>query len=118
MNFVDIKERFNRAHKSTRCTVERAFGILKRQFHCLHGELRLQPGRACRIILACCVLHNIAMERGQRLEYDDECVEAGEEFELALLTPEGARTVQMAEKLLRQKGFEKKNKIAMSHFKR
>ena len=58
------------------------------------------------------------MERGQRLEYDDECVEAGEEFELALLTPEGARTVQMAEKLLRQKGFEKKNKIAMSHFKR
>ena len=56
------------------------------------------------------------MERGQRLEYDDEGVEAGEEFELALPTPDAS--LQMAEKLLRQKGFEKRNKIAMSHFKR
>jgi len=40
--------RFKRAHKTTRCTIERAFGILKRRFHCLHTELRLQPGPPCR----------------------------------------------------------------------
>jgi hypothetical protein len=49
------------------------------------------------------VLHNIGINRGQRLEYDDEGVDAGEEFELALPTPDAS--VPLAEKLLRQKRF-------------
>lgn len=37
------KIRFNRAHKSTRCTIERSFGILKKRFHVLHSEIRMSP---------------------------------------------------------------------------
>jgi len=51
---------YNAAHCSTRNTVERAFGVLKRRFHCLHGELRMTPDRVCNIICATVVLHNIA----------------------------------------------------------
>ncbi|XP_041472595.1 putative nuclease HARBI1 [Lytechinus variegatus] len=54
------EERFNRAHKLTRSMVERAIGQLKRRFHCLHGELRVSPSKASRIIGCCCILHNIA----------------------------------------------------------
>ncbi|KAM7285220.1 putative voltage-dependent sodium channel [Ixodes scapularis] len=35
-------------------------GQLKRRFHCLHAELRMQPERCCDITVACCVLHNLA----------------------------------------------------------
>ncbi|XP_030834470.1 putative nuclease HARBI1, partial [Strongylocentrotus purpuratus] len=51
---------YYRAHKHTRCLVERSIGQLKRRFHCLHGELRVSPLKASRIIASCCVLHNIA----------------------------------------------------------
>ncbi|XP_052390499.1 putative nuclease HARBI1 [Carassius gibelio] len=53
---------YNTAHCSTRNTVERAFGVLKRRFHCLHGELRMAPDRVCNIICATVVLHNIARD--------------------------------------------------------
>ncbi|GFO21901.1 protein antagonist of like heterochromatin protein 1, partial [Plakobranchus ocellatus] len=33
------QERFNVSHKSTRVTVERCIGVLKRRWHCLHTEL-------------------------------------------------------------------------------
>ena len=45
-------------------TVEQTFGILKRRFSCLHGELRLEPARACQVVTACCVLHNIGIALG------------------------------------------------------
>lgn len=54
------EERYNHAHCKTRNTVERNFGVLKRRFHCLHGELRMSPARVCKIIGACVVLHNMA----------------------------------------------------------
>ena len=55
------EENFNRAHKVTRCIIERTFGLLKRRFHVLHSEVRMAPDRVCTIIAACCVLHNIAV---------------------------------------------------------
>lgn len=54
------QKRFNNAHKSTRGTVERAFGQLKRRFPCLSLGLRLRPNKWCKVIVACFVLHNIA----------------------------------------------------------
>lgn len=50
--------RYLRRHKSTRCIVECAFGILKEKFPCLN-ELRLRPEVAGRVILSCMTLHNI-----------------------------------------------------------
>lgn len=75
------ERRYNAAFKCTRATVERCIGVIKRRFHCLHAELRYTPGRACRIITACIVLHNIALEFGTPMEddpvndddNDDEC---------------------------------------------
>ena len=46
--------------KTTRCSVERSIGQLKRRFNCLQSGFRLQPEKACIIIVTCVILHNIA----------------------------------------------------------
>ncbi|CAC5411101.1 HARBI1 [Mytilus coruscus] len=51
----DCHERFNRAHTKTRCCIERS------RFNCLHSGVRVNPEKACTMIMACAVLHNIAI---------------------------------------------------------
>ncbi|TNM89154.1 hypothetical protein fugu_005409 [Takifugu bimaculatus] len=46
------QQNFNYAHTSTRGTIERINGILKRRFACLN-YLRVEPKEACNIICAC-----------------------------------------------------------------
>ena len=36
-------------------------GIWKSRISCLHSEIRLSHQRACTGVVACCVLHNIAI---------------------------------------------------------
>ena len=55
---------YSRAFVSTRVTIERCNGVLKRRFHCLHAELRYTPQRSCKTTTACVVLHNMALEFG------------------------------------------------------
>jgi hypothetical protein len=78
------KERsFNRSLKSTRSAIERAFGILKRRFHVLHGEIRMTPERVCAIIAASFVLHNIAIDHNEPeddLEYEED-LEVGNNYQ-------------------------------------
>ena len=53
---------YNEAHAKTRAPVERAFGVLKMRFRCIDhsgGTLLFRPERACQIVTACVVLHNI-----------------------------------------------------------
>lgn len=57
--------RYNRAHNRTRALIENTFGVLNARFACLR-QLRVAPVRACRIIAACCVLHNRANFRKER----------------------------------------------------
>lgn len=60
------KERiYNTKHMSTRASVERSIGVLKKRFHGLR-RLRVQPPKACKIIVACVMLHN----RARRLKLD------------------------------------------------
>ena len=54
-------ENYNYAHKKTRVLIEQTFGRWKRRFHCLHGEIRMAPDKVCTIIVACAVLHNMAI---------------------------------------------------------
>lgn len=68
----DVQKKFNVAHKKTRCVIERAFGMWKRRFHVLHSEIRMSPIRACRVIAACAVLHNIAKSRNDDEDFDDD----------------------------------------------
>ncbi|XP_050706066.1 putative nuclease HARBI1 [Eriocheir sinensis] len=63
---------YNSAHKRTRSVVERGIGQLKRRFHVLHGEIRLEPRKACRVIMACGILHNICKLRNIELDEEDD----------------------------------------------
>ena len=59
--------RFNNIHAHTRAVIERTFGLLKGRWMCLDtagGRLLYAPEKVCRIILACCVLHNLGMAHG------------------------------------------------------
>ena len=98
LNPNNVQERrYNQAFKTTRATVERCIGILKRRFHCLHSELRYSPGRACRIITACIVLHNLAIDFGTPLEDDSADDADDDELEVCDMQPaRGGRVVRQA----------------------
>eukprot|EP00745_Piridium_sociabile_P033264 TRINITY_DN57006_c0_g1_i5.p1 TRINITY_DN57006_c0_g1~~TRINITY_DN57006_c0_g1_i5.p1 ORF type:complete len:132 (+),score=25.13 TRINITY_DN57006_c0_g1_i5:461-856(+) len=51
---------YNFAHSSTRSTVERSIGVAKNRWNCLRCGLRLEPAKACRVIMVCLMLHNRA----------------------------------------------------------
>lgn len=55
--------RFNTRIKGVRSTVERCIGVLKGRFRCLLKDraLHYKPRNAARIIMACAILHNIAI---------------------------------------------------------
>ena len=61
---TENERHYNRSHILTRNIIERLFGVLKqflRRFACLHFGLRTKLStRLIIIIVACCVLHNIA----------------------------------------------------------
>ncbi|KAJ1110098.1 hypothetical protein NDU88_007453 [Pleurodeles waltl] len=60
------EERYNEAHGRTRRVIERTFCLLKARFRCLRmtgGSLFYSPKRVCQIIVACCMLHNLALRR-------------------------------------------------------
>lgn len=57
------QRKYNFHHKHCRVRIEQAFGVLKRRFAVLHNEIRLNPTKCCNVIAACCVLHNIAIDR-------------------------------------------------------
>ena len=54
---------YNVAHKNTRCKIECCNGVLKNRFRCLlkHRVLHVTPYKACKIINACIVLHNMCI---------------------------------------------------------
>ncbi|XP_068103245.1 putative nuclease HARBI1 [Hyperolius riggenbachi] len=67
---------YNSAHSRTRVVVERTFGVLKGRFRAISlsgGHLRYSPGKVCKIVMACCVLHNMARKAG--LELNEEIPE-------------------------------------------
>ncbi|OWF49490.1 nuclease HARBI1 [Mizuhopecten yessoensis] len=59
------EERYNSAHCRTRNVVERAFGVLKARFRCLHktgGSLPYHPQKCAKIIECAIRLHNLAID--------------------------------------------------------
>ena len=58
---TSAQENYNYAHNKTQVLIEQTFGRWKRQFHCLHGEIRIANDKVCTIIVACAVLHNMAI---------------------------------------------------------
>ncbi len=112
------KIRFNRAHKTTRCTIERSFGIVKKRFHVLHSEIRMSPTKVSWVIVACCVLHNLAIDLNMPL-YDEWNVDVDtDEEEIVGLDarPTGNTTQKDAE--LRRLGHNKRDGVARQIFSR
>ncbi|XP_036322255.1 putative nuclease HARBI1 [Rhagoletis pomonella] len=62
---------YNYSHISTRNVVERSYGILKRRWPVLSMGMRVRIHTAQSIIVACAVLHNIAMNERDYVP-DDE----------------------------------------------
>ena len=58
------EEHYNRVHKRARCTAERAFGQLKRQFYCLDSGLRCNIERISSTIIVCFILHSFSSSFG------------------------------------------------------
>jgi hypothetical protein len=63
---------YNRCHIKTRNTVERTIGILKNRFSCLANKLHYKPEFVGNIVVACCVLHNIAVLNKEPLTYEPD----------------------------------------------
>ncbi|PIK43221.1 putative nuclease HARBI1 [Apostichopus japonicus] len=53
---------YNRAHPRTRVFIEQVNGQLKMKFPCLMVGLHVGPKQACRTIVACAVLFNLAKD--------------------------------------------------------
>lgn len=66
------QERYNRSLTRSRGIIERAIGVLKRRFSCMHSELRYHPERCTTVIAACVILHNIGLQRNDDLADDED----------------------------------------------
>nr|XP_034315948.1 putative nuclease HARBI1 isoform X1 [Crassostrea gigas] len=59
------EENYNSAHSKTRVVVERALGVCKSRFRCIHksgGMLLFTPAKSVQIITAVFKLHNLCMD--------------------------------------------------------
>ncbi len=74
------QKRFNSAHRRTRVLVEQAFGVMKRRFHILHAENRLEISKAPKVVVCCAALH--AIDCKLNLEEDVENIEPNEDEEI------------------------------------
>ncbi|XP_053317090.1 putative nuclease HARBI1 [Spea bombifrons] len=62
---TDSEKAYNEAHSRTRSVIDKTFKLLKTQFKCLNksgGGLQYDPTKVSDIIVACCILHNIAVQ--------------------------------------------------------
>ncbi|XP_035250744.1 putative nuclease HARBI1 [Anguilla rostrata] len=82
--------RYNLAHTATHEIVDRTFRAIQTRFRCLDGSkgyLQYSPEKCARIILACCVLHNVSLQSGldawtfERTETPDQAEEACEQMD-------------------------------------
>jgi hypothetical protein len=67
-NLAPQQLRFNRKLSSVRQTVERAFGHLKGRFRHLRDIPLHNHGEICRLVMACCILHNICVLKEDDVE--------------------------------------------------
>ena len=71
-NINHSKARFNTILSKSRVIVEQTFGALKGRWRCLLKVLEIHPMNVPKTVVACCVLHNICVLKGEpELELDE-----------------------------------------------
>ncbi|XP_071106275.1 putative nuclease HARBI1 [Haliotis cracherodii] len=65
------EDRYHGSLCRTRVLIEQTFGVLKRRFQCLYHELKATPRQAVTYVVACVVLHNLGIERGDIINHDE-----------------------------------------------
>jgi len=73
---TEAQKKYNASHVAARNCIERANGILKRRFPALKYGLRLSLEHTLPVIVATCILHNIALVMGDEVPPDDEELDA------------------------------------------
>lgn len=100
-----VKNLYNESQIRTRNVIERAYGVWKRRFPCLSLGLRIALEKVQPVVMACAVLHNIAIDENDHLPP----VEV-EGFEEALV-PTAIPTIALAEGAPQQ-GMRGENQLA------
>lgn len=110
-------ERYNNCHKQARCTIERCNGVIKMRFRCLlkHRVLHYKPEKCCKIINACCLLHNLCIQNNVPLvDIDDPEADFGIINIRGNLQPENIRGPRANRDLLA--GRQVQQRIIRNHF--
>lgn len=97
---------YTKMHCSARNTVERTIGVLKNRWRCLlrHRVLHYHPDVAGKIINACCVLHNMCINR-VGVDLEENTAEDDNEHFVAV-TPQESSSSTAAEL---RRGIQKRN---------
>lgn len=69
--------------------MERGIGQLKRRFHVLHGEIRVNPVKTTKIVMVCAALHNLCKQRNVQLPEEDIPVHEVQPVEALPIPPLG-----------------------------
>uniref|UniRef100_UPI00398F0038 putative nuclease HARBI1 isoform X3 n=2 Tax=Pristiophorus japonicus TaxID=55135 RepID=UPI00398F0038 len=72
---TEAEYRYNDSHVATHNIVKKTIGILKQRFRCLDrsgGCLQYSPQQVAEFTVVCCMLHNLAIMRGQDLPLGTE----------------------------------------------
>uniref|UniRef100_UPI00398E69EC putative nuclease HARBI1 n=1 Tax=Pristiophorus japonicus TaxID=55135 RepID=UPI00398E69EC len=67
---TEAEQRYNEGHAATRKIIRQTIGVLKQRFRCLDrsgGSLQYFPQQVSEFIVVCCMLHNLAIMKGQAL---------------------------------------------------
>ncbi|XP_026488745.2 putative nuclease HARBI1 [Vanessa tameamea] len=75
------EEAYNRAQVASRNPIERLFGVLKCRFPSLHNGLGVNVKNIPPIIVACAVLHNIALSRQGNIIVEEDTLNSVEEIQ-------------------------------------
>ncbi|XP_050063025.1 putative nuclease HARBI1, partial [Aphis gossypii] len=70
---------YNESQIRTRNLVERTYGVWKRRFPILSLGLRFQAHKMQSVIIACSVLHNIAIDKNDQIPYDNSVIQLPED---------------------------------------
>ena len=79
------ERRYNVAHKQPRCVIERAYGIRKLRFRCLHktgGCLTFSPERNINIIVSKGILCKHCVRRNEPLLDDEDLDDDGDDMRM------------------------------------